>query len=314
MEKIYILLICLGLSFSSFAQVNNDASKIALAVVMPENVDGLDVLQLSKLETKIAQIVTSAGLAASGYYSNFVIYPKLAIYESSIVEGGMQNITVVTVELSLFIKQVDNNILFSTISKQLKGSGYGKATAVTNAISKIPTNDHSFKKFIEDAKSKITNYYELACEGLIGKANTSSQMGKFQEAIATLLAIPEEVSCYKQAQQTAVKVFISQQNAICSNQIQSAKAAIASQDYNTAFDILSRVDPSSNCHKEADRLIQSTATKFDQEQRKQWEFKMKVYNDQVQLERQRISAIRDIAAAYYKSRPQTISYSTLIIR
>jgi hypothetical protein len=73
-----------------------------------------------------------------------VIYPKFAIYETNVVEGGMQNITVVSVELSLFIKQVDNNMLFSTISKQLKGSGSSKELAITNAISKIPTNDPDF--------------------------------------------------------------------------------------------------------------------------------------------------------------------------
>jgi hypothetical protein len=64
----------------------------------------------------------------------------------------MQNITVVTAELSLFIKQVDNNLLFSTISKSLKGSGSSKELAITNAISKITTNDPDFKTFIETGK------------------------------------------------------------------------------------------------------------------------------------------------------------------
>jgi hypothetical protein len=87
---------------------------------MPDNVEGLNTSQLSKLETKISQIVVASGLAASGYNNNFVVYPKFAIYETNLVEGGMQNITVITSELSLFIKQVDNNIMFSTISKSTK--------------------------------------------------------------------------------------------------------------------------------------------------------------------------------------------------
>ena len=167
MKKIYFVIILTGLVFSSFAQSTNDLGKIALSVIMPENVDGLDVSQLSKLETKISQIVTVSGLAASGYNNNFIIYPKFAIYESNIVEGGMQNITVVTAELSLFIKQVDNNLLFSTICKQIKGSGSNKELAITNAISKIPTNDPEFKTFIETGKSKIIQYYEIKCIDII---------------------------------------------------------------------------------------------------------------------------------------------------
>ena len=78
MKKIYFVIILTGLVFSSFAQSTNDLGKIALSVIMPENVDGLDVSQLSKMETKITQIVSSTGLAASGYNNNFVIYPIFA--------------------------------------------------------------------------------------------------------------------------------------------------------------------------------------------------------------------------------------------
>ena len=118
MKKNLIIIVAI-LAFSNvMAQSSQEVGKIALSVIMPENVDGLDISQLSKMETKITQIVSSTGLAASGYNNNFVIYPKFALYETNVVEGGMENITVVTCELSLFIKQVDNNILFSTISKQ----------------------------------------------------------------------------------------------------------------------------------------------------------------------------------------------------
>jgi len=74
MKKIYFTLIVLVVTLTSFAQTKNDIGKIALSVVMPENVDGLDNSQISKLQTKISQIVTLSGLGASGYNNNFVIY------------------------------------------------------------------------------------------------------------------------------------------------------------------------------------------------------------------------------------------------
>ena len=74
--KKFIIIAMLSTISSTIAQSSSDIGKIALSVIMPENVDGLDVSQLSKMETKITQIVSSTGLAASGYNNNFVIYIK----------------------------------------------------------------------------------------------------------------------------------------------------------------------------------------------------------------------------------------------
>ena len=155
MKNIYFIIIASLFSLVTKAQTSNEIGKISLSVVMPESMENLDDSQLSKLDTKISQIVTVSGLSDSGYNNNFVIYPKFAVNETNVVEGGMQNITIVSVELSLFVKQVDNNILFSTISKIIKGSGSSKELAITNAITKINTNDADYKSFIDKSKTKI---------------------------------------------------------------------------------------------------------------------------------------------------------------
>jgi len=313
MKKIYFALIVLALSFTSFAQTTNDIGKIALSVVMPENVDGLDVSQLSKLETKISQVVTISGLAASGYNNNFVIYPKFAIYESNIVEGGMQNITVVTAELSLFIKQVDNNLLFSTISKPLKGSGSSKELAITNAISKITTNDPDFKTFIETGKLKIIAYYESKCTDIIKKSDSYVKMQQYEQALGLLMSVPEEVSsCYNQIQDKAIEAYKAYQTQRCSELIQKAKTTLASNDYVGALNILSDIDPSASCFNEAQTIAKSAETKVNAEEKKQWDFQMKQYNDAVSLEKQRIEAIKEIAVSYYKSQPTSVNYNYIV--
>lgn len=313
MKKIYFTIIVLGLVFTSFAQSTNEIGKIALSVIMPENVDGLDVSQLSKLETKISQIVTVSGLAASGYNNNFVIYPKFAIYESNIVEGGMQNITVVTAELSLFIKQVDNNIVFSTISKPLKGSGSNKELAITNAISKIPTNDPEFKTFIETGKSKIVQYYETKCVDIIKKSDSYVKMQQYEQALGLLMTVPEEVSsCYYQIQDKAIEAYKAYQTQKCAELIQKAKTSLAANDYVGALNILSEIDPSATCFNEAQTLAKTAETKVDAEEKKQWDLQMKQYNDAVSLEKQRIEAIKEIAVSYYKSQPTSVNYNYIV--
>ena len=310
--KKFIIIAMLSTISSTIAQSSSDIGKIALSVIMPENVDGLDVSQLSKMETKITQIVSSTGLAASGYNNNFVIYPKFAIYDSSVVEGGMQNITVVTCELSLFIKQVDNNIIFATISKSLKGSGKNKNTAITNAISKIPTNDQQFKLFVVTGKDKIIAYYESKCQDIITKSESLVKMQDYEQALGLLMTVPEEVSCYSKVQEKSIEAYKTYQNQKCKVQIQEAKTQLASNNYNYALQILSQIDPSTSCFKESQTLVTNLATKVDAEEKKQWDLKMKIYNDNVELEKNRINAVKDIAIAYYKSKPTTVNYTYLI--
>ncbi|MEI8273284.1 MAG: hypothetical protein WCG08_11740 [Paludibacter sp.] len=313
MKKIYFTFIVLVVTFTSFAQTTNDIGKIALSVVMPENVDGLDNSQISKLQTKISQIVTVSGLGASGYNNNFVIYPKFAIYESNIVEGGMQNITVITADLSLFIKQVDNNILFSTINKPLKGSGSTKELAIANAISKIVTNDPDFKTFIETGKLKIVSYYQTKCVDIIKKSDTYIKMQQYEQALGLLMSVPEEVSsCYDKIQDKAIETYKAYQTQRCSELIQKAKTTLAGNDYAGALNILSDIDPSASCFKEAQIIAKSAEKKVDAEEKKQWDFQMKQYSDAVSLEKQRIQAIKEIAISYYKSQPTSVTYNYIV--
>jgi hypothetical protein len=307
-----IFVLLLLISGKYIAQKKDDVGKIALSLVMPENVDGLNSSQLSKVETKISQITTANGLGASGYNNNFVIYPKVAIYETSVVEGGMDNITVVTAEISLFIKQVDNNLLFGTISKQIKGSGSDKTLALTNAISKIPVNDKDFQTFIENSKGKIIAYYESVCNDILNQADTYMKMQDFEKAIGVLMSIPQEVSCYNNVKAKSIEVYKLYQNKLCKEQLLEAKSKIASQDYDGGLQVLSMIDPSSNCYNDAKTTIQQTENKVSAKAKKEWDFKMKQYESSVELEKERINAVKDIAVAYYKRNRPTYNYTVIV--
>jgi len=313
MKKVPFFLLFLLFTNFLFSQTKSEIGKIALSVVIPENIDNLDASQLSKLETKVSQIVTGAGLAASGPDKNFVIYPKFAIYESNIVEGGMQNITVVTTELTLIVKQVTNNIVYATTSLPLKGSGNSKNSAVTNSISKIPVTDPSLKTFVETAKAKIILYYQENCADIEKKAEVLAKNQNYEAALGTLMAVPEEVTdCYNQVLSRSMGIYKAYQNQKCSVQIQQAKVLIAAQDYNGALSIIGQIDPSANCFNAAESLAKTAAEKVDEEAKKQWAFKMKQYDNEAELEKQRIDAIKDIAVSYFNSQPKTINNTVII--
>lgn len=312
MKKSYFIIIVLFFSLVSKAQKSNDVGKISLSVVVPEYMEDLTDSQLSKLDTKISQIVTASGLSDSGYSNNFVIYPKFAINETSVVEGGMQNITVVNIDFSLFVKQVDSNILFSTINKAIKGSGSSKELAITNAITKIASNDPAYKKFIEESKTKIFQYYETKCADLIKKSDGYVKTQQFEAALGLLMSIPDAVSCYSQVQVKAIEAYKGFQKNNCAKQMQLAKNTIAANNYIEALNILSEIDPSSPCFKDSQTVAKTIETKVNAAEKKQWDFQMKQYNDEVSLEKQRVNAIKDIAVSYYKSQTSDINYTVIV--
>lgn len=310
--KNIIRLIVLFFVLNIYSQ-SSDIGKISLSIVLPENLEGIDNSNLSNLETKILDIVNQTGLSGTGYNNNFVIYPKLTILNSK-VSKGMQNISFIDCQLSLFIKQVDNNMVFSTISKKLEGSGLENQEAISNAIDNINTSDEDFSKFIEKGKSRIIEYYESKCNDLIAQADGLAKRQSYEEAISLLLSIPAEVSCFSKVQSKTIEIYKNYQSYSCGGLLQQAQSEASQNDFSSSLSSLSQIDPSSKCGSEAKALMAKIEGKIDAANRQQFQAAMMVYKDQIQLEKQRINAARDVAEAYAKKRPkpQTNNYLILI--
>jgi hypothetical protein len=312
MKKL-IFIIVIFITSISFAQENTSIGKIALSVVLPENIEGMDSYNYSKLESKIIQIVSNSGLAANGYNSNFIIYPKLAIYDNKVVESGMQDITVFNFDLTLIIKQVDNNMIYSSCNISIKGYGNSKQIAISNAISKIKINETTFIDFIDKGKRRIIEYYESRCNDLIVQADGLSKRQSFEEAITLLLSIPSEVSCFSKIQDKTIEIYKNYQTYRCGSLLQQAKALAAQNDLNGSLNYLSQIDPGSKCGIESKDLMTKIENKIDADNRQRWQAAMMIYKDAVQLEKQRINAIRDIAVEYARNQPKPPSNNYLLI-
>lgn len=312
-KSIYTGVLCL-FTFLLNAQSYNEIGKIALSIVLPDNIEGLNFSNLSKLETKIIQLVSNSGLAANGYSSNFIIYPKLAIYDDKVVEGGMEDIYILSCELTLIIKQVDNNIIYSTISVPLKGNGKDKQIAFNNTISKINTNSKDFINFIETGKKKILDYYNLKCQDILTKSESLVKMQDYEQAIGLLMSVPEEVSCYNKIQEKTIDAYKAYQNQKCITQLQEAKTTLAKNQYQEALDMLGLIDPSTKCFTETQTLIKKAEVKVDVKARTQFALRMKIYNDTIALEKQRIQTAKEIAIEYYRNQPKPADNYLLIVR
>ncbi len=314
MKNYFILILMLIVFGQTKAQKNHsedEANQISLSVILPDNSDYLSRRALSKIESKIQHIVSKYGISGQGYTNDFLIYPKFEIYDESIVEG-MRNIHTVEAEFNLFIKQYRNNKVFASYSRTVTGSGFTKEKAIINAIQKIPVNDPKLKKFIEEGKQKILAYYNNNCSQFEADAKTAIKMKRFNKAIAILSTIPKEAKqCYARIQNLSVVAYNAYQKQHCKEQIMAAKADLANNNYSAALYDLKFVDPLSPCASEAKMLINRTAAKVDAKERKEWNFMLKRYNDRLNMEKYRLNIVKEIAKAYYKSKPQTVIYKSL---
>ena len=295
----------------TWSQKTDELGKISLSVVTPENSEYLNSKQLSKLRNKVLKIASANGMSSSGFNSNFVMYPIFEIYGEDLVEG-MQNIFILEVEVTLVIKQVENNMIFSTFTAEIEGNGNTKNEAVVNSISQIPTRSADVKNFVKEGKQKIVDYYEAQCQSIANQAETASKKGDFEEAFAIIMAVPSEVSCSQDLSDLSIRIYKEYQNKVCKENMLEAKSRVSAGNYDDALDVLSDIDPSTVRYNDAKSTIAKIESKVSAEKKKEWDFMLQRHNDAVSLQKERINAVKDIAVAYYKGKRRTYNYTVIV--
>jgi hypothetical protein len=76
--------------------------------------------------------------------------------------------------------------------------------------------------------------------------------------------------------------------------------------------ILANIDPESTSYNEAQLLIENIRKKIMDDQKKEWDFKLKSLESNENIEKARIASAQKIAVAYYQNRPKTIIYNRII--
>jgi Na+/phosphate symporter len=92
-----------------------------------------------------------------------------------------------------------------------------------------------------------------------------------------------------------------------------------------AGELLSRIHPSSKCIDDANKLISEIDEKLKEDEKKEWEFMIRQYEDNLareqellemrkkqnarnfQLQQQRINTYREIATEYAKNQPKSVT-------
>jgi hypothetical protein len=337
---LFFALLFIGLLSKSQNNVKlDDFGRIILNTYLPDKAD-MPSEAKKALETKLNQIITNYGMGGSGANSRFIITAVSNVGTKDIVVGPPQKIAL-NIELTLFIGDAFDNKKFTNIILNLQGVGENENKAFIDAVKSINPKNKLIQSFIEEGKNEIISYYATKCDFIKREATELASVGKYSQAIYNLSLVPDVCKdCYFECMSLTKNIFQQKIDAECTEKLSSAKSLwIASQNTDGASavgSILSTIHPASKCQQQVTNLYQEINNKLRENEKRDWEFKMKQYDDNLakekelmhineekskrddqyreaqsvrekELENERINAYRQIAVEYAKNQPKTIT-------
>jgi hypothetical protein len=183
---------------------------------------------------------------------------------------------------------------------------------------------------------------ENECQQNITKSNSLIAQDKWEEATVPISSYTPDMSCYSDVKQLLSKIGDHK----CSISLGKAKGAWARRDSKTAASALSEISYDSNCYEEGVKLFNSISSSIDEKEKRDWDLqyekydreqkikeivaetnrldsdsqrkineldadsRRKVEEQMVEVEKQRIDAMRAIGIAYGENQQETTVYQT----
>jgi hypothetical protein len=313
MKKILIaiLVTCniLVVSAQNNAGKSDDLARIILNSVVPEGINGMPDGAKTFLRNKLNQIATQNGVGGDAINPKFIITANVSIITKDITATAPP-MTALTLDITLFVGNYETQTKFATTTVTVKGVGNNETKAYIDAMKNIKTSAPEFKEMIETGKTKIAEYYNSQCDFIIKKAETLASQSKFEEAIYELSQVPDICKeCYNKCMTAVGPIYKKYKDKNCNERLNAAKAVwAASQNYEGAekiSGILAFIDPEAACMPDVNTFVAEVKEKISTLEKRDWDFKVKVFDASVDLAKQSIEAARQVGIAYGQNQPET---------
>lgn len=288
-------------TLTAMAQVNN-GQRIAIT---PAVCDDLPLPTEAKkaLSQKLLQMTTQNGFGATS--GAFVLTANVSTVDK-IVSTTVPPQIIVDLQVSVYIVNLSENIIAAETSFNVRGMDTSDAKAQIKAINRINAKSPEVRAFMNSAREKIIDYYSGRVPTIIAKAQSLSDRGEYEEAIAILAAVPESLEEYPLVVEKMTATYTQMVDKFAAIALQDAKSKIAMKDYAGALDALMAVDPSSTRFSEATKMVDSIKQTLDEKERaemqarldqmkSQQELAQKMHDDEVMLQNKQIEASKKSA-------------------
>ncbi|MFN0212673.1 MAG: hypothetical protein ACKVT2_00335 [Saprospiraceae bacterium] len=291
-KSIYTLLLallCCVLSAQSSAPIPILLSQTTLGKDLPFNSrDRIDRQILSALES---------GDGLNNQFSVFVIRPALDILDQGKIEGIK---TQITVKLNLQLKLTNGATAEVLAIQDVRISGAGNTVddAVNRALQSLRRDHPALSKAIGNFRQRIVDHYATNCGNVSTAANELASQNKHRDAFALLHSVPQGTPCFQEVAGKKMEYFGLVQSADCQNKISRANAAVASNDFKTALQILGQIDANAPCFGDAKSAILSIESKVDENLKTNYEWIFSFYKEGKAAETARWNAMTAMGLLY----------------
>ena len=278
MKKFFVIItLLIAGSLYSFGQTD----QLYISVVQPER-SNISAEAGKQLERKMTQLLTANGISSQDIHNRFVITAKVDITSKDIVASTPQRISE-KLDLTFLVGDVVENKVFETITLPLIGIGINENKAFIAAVNQIKPQKVELTEFLVRAKNKIVEYYAVRCSQIIQQAQKLASGNEYDEAIYQLMQIPDICDCSKESQDLMIEYTIKRNNAIAAQLYNEAKvrwAASPTQEGASAVaDIIAKIPANTSSQSQVNALTNAISKKLRDDEKRQWNFKMKQYND-----------------------------------
>ena len=293
MKKFFLLI---ALVCTAIAQAQN--CDIPLTPIVSQADDGSYYPQANEfLTNKMRHLVSNRVGSNDLINMQFGIVADYDVVDKHVI-GGTPTKIIYELGLSFYIVDLKREQIFATYNQNLKGIGNNETRALINAFRKLNVNNTQIKDFLLAGKKRIVDYYDEAYPRIIKTVKALASMKHFDEAIYHLMSIPECCKGYEEAMNELKIVYKQFVNHHCQENLAQARAAwLASPNSDgaaIASIYLSEIYPDAACYAEAKEMAKEISKQLGVEQK----VMLQQLKDTMQLEHQRIEAMRDVAIAY----------------
>lgn len=319
MKYIHIILLIIITNSFSAAQNNeakaDDASRIALASFIPDNITDLTSSSKKFLINKLNRITSNYGIGGSPINERFIFSANVEIITKDITPTAPPMLAY-TLEVSFYVGDGIDGKLFASTSSNYKGVGETETKAFKAALKNIKTKSSDIEDLLNDGKKKIIEFYNAQCDFILKEAEMLVSQNKFDAAIHKLVGIPEVCKeCYDKAMTAVGPIYQKQIDRECSIHLNNARNAWnKGQDGSAAQSasvFLGKIDSNSKCIKDAQSLANQIGNRIKDLDQREWDFKLKVQQDEVDINKATINAVKEIGVAYGKNQPKTVVYKSI---
>lgn len=296
MKKIKTIALSLALCAGVTAHAQD--CELQIAAMVDDQMGNIPAEASAQMETVLTRLANANGVTKDITYAQFILTAKVDVLDKHIVAGPPQQV-VNNLGVTLYIADAINKQKYANTYIEVNGVGKSETKSYINALHNLKPQNADIVRFIDSAKKKILAYYDRQYPNIIKEAERKASLQQYEEAVALCTAIPICSKGGEAAQKAGLKIYTKYRDLINQNILTQAKAVwAADQSPEAAAEVarlLAMIDPESSSYAQATTFMndvrKQTRSDIDFEMREK-------YHDEVAIQKQTISAMRDVGVAY----------------